>query len=85
MQASNVHLQMMDKPSVASPNSGVPVRLTKKEILIQPPVQINLEDVRPSEISRTQRAMYHPTPLILDIKVMETECSMEAGGRGRGG
>lgn len=72
---------MMDKPNVASPYSGAPVRLTKKEILTQPPIQISLEDIRPSEISRTQRAMHHLTPLPLAIRVMETECSVEAGGR----
>lgn len=64
-----------------SPYSGVPFRLTKKEILTQPPRQINLEDIRPREISQTQRDMYYMIPLLPAVKVMETECSVEAGGR----
>lgn len=83
-EQANVHPQMMGTPKVVSPYSGVPVRLTQKDILTQPPIQINLEDIRPRETSRTQRALYHLTPRVQAVDVMETECSEQVGGGGAG-
>lgn len=78
--AQGIKRPSTDDRQRVSPYSGVPFRLTKKEILTQPPRQINLEDIRPREISQTQRDMYYMIPLLRAVKVMGQSVVWRLGG-----